>query len=95
MQGTSLPDSQRRSVIRQLSRYTGLSEEYWDYSNLRVSHFHFVKELLRDQDVTVGRVDSRFKGRSINRVGERMEYDPFNTGVGAAFTAGFHALLQQ
>jgi carboxypeptidase C (cathepsin A) len=89
MKGTSLPASERANLITKLSRYTGLSEEYWDFSNLRVSHFHFTQELLRDQDVTVGRVDSRFKGRSINRVGARMEYDPFNTGVGPSFTAGF------
>ncbi len=89
LKGTSLPAAERANVITKLSRFTGLSEQYWDYSNLRVSHFHFTQELLRDQDVTVGRVDSRFKGRSINRVGARMEYDPFNTGVGPAFTAGF------
>ncbi|MGI9202619.1 MAG: S10 family peptidase [Woeseiaceae bacterium] len=89
MKGTNLSASERASVITNLSRFTGLSEQYWDYSNLRVSHFHFSQELLRDQDVVVGRVDSRFKGRSINRVGERMDYDPFNTGVGPAFTAGF------
>lgn len=89
MKGTNLAATERANLISKLSRYTGLSEEYWGFSNLRVSHFHFTQELLRDQDVTVGRVDSRFKGRSINRVGARMEYDPFNTGVGPAFTAGF------
>ena len=89
MKGTSLPASERAELIRKLSRYTGLSEQYWDYSDLRVSHFNFTQELLRDQDVTVGRVDSRFKGRSINRLGARMEYDPFNTGVTPAYTAGF------
>ncbi len=89
MKGTDLPPNERGAVIRKLSRYTGLSEEYWDYSNLRVNHFHFVQELLRDEDLTVGRVDSRFKGRSIDRVGATMQYDPFNTGVSAAFTAGF------
>lgn len=89
LKGTSLPAAERASIITKLSQYTGLSQQYWDYSDLRVSHFHFTQELLRDQDVTVGRVDSRFKGRSINRVGAKMEYDPFNTGVGPAFTAGF------
>ena len=89
LKGTSLPAAERAQVISKLSRYTGLTEKYWDHSNLRVSHFHFTQELLRDQDVTVGRVDSRFKGRSINRIGARMEYDPFNTGVSPAFTAGF------
>ena len=66
-----------------------LSEEYWDHSNLRVNHFHFTQELLRDQNVTVGRIDSRFKGRSIDRVGATMQYDPFMAGVGPAFNAGF------
>lgn len=89
MKGTNLPADERAELLTKLSRYTGLSEKYWDHSNLRVSHFHFSQELLRDQDVIVGRVDSRFKGRTINRVGERMDYDPFNTGVGPAFTAGF------
>lgn len=89
MKGTALPAAERAALIGQLSDYTGLSEEYWDHSNLRVSHFHFAQELLRDEDVLVGRVDSRFKGRSLNRVGEMMSYDPFNAGVGPAFTAGF------
>jgi carboxypeptidase C (cathepsin A) len=89
MKGSKLPAGERANLLTELSKYTGLSERYWDHSNLRVSHFHFTQELLRDQDITVGRVDSRFKGRSINRVGARMEYDPFGTGVGPAFTAGF------
>ena len=77
------------SVISKLAAYTGLTEEYWDHSDLRVSHFRFTQELLRDQDVTVGRIDSRFKGRSIDRVGATMQYDPFMSGVAPAFTAGF------
>ena len=89
MKGSTLSAGERSAVIAKLSRYTGLSEEYWDHSNLRVSHFHFTQELLRDEDVTVGRVDSRFKGRSIDRVGATMQYDPFIAGVGPAFTAGF------
>jgi carboxypeptidase C (cathepsin A) len=89
MKGAILSAGERASVISKLAAYTGLSEEYWDHSDLRVSHFHFTQELLRDQDVTVGRIDSRFKGRSIDRVGATMQYDPFMSGVAPAFTAGF------
>lgn len=89
MKGGRLSDAERNAVITKLSDYTGLSKKYWDHSNLRVGHFRFTQELLRDQDVTVGRVDSRFKGRSIDRVGASMQYDPFSAGVGPAFTAGF------
>lgn len=89
MKGKRLPDSERQALLRNLSRYTGLSEKYWDHSDLRVSHFHFTQELLRDQDVLVGRVDSRFAGRTLDRTADRMQYDPFGAGVGPAFTAGF------
>ncbi len=89
MKGSKLSAAERAAVIAKLSDYTGLSEKYWDHSDLRVGHFRFTQELLRDQDVTVGRVDSRFKGRSIDRVGASMQYDPFSAGVGPAFTAGF------
>jgi len=89
LKGTSLPADERAAVIRKLSRYTGLSEKYWDHSNLRVAHFAFTQELLRDRDVVVGRVDSRFTGRSLNRVAETMQYDPFGASVGPAFKAGF------
>ena len=89
MKGTTLGETEKRALITKLSGYTGLSEQYWENSNLRVPHTHFTQELLRNEDVTVGRVDSRFKGRSINRVAERMQYDPFDAGVRPAFKAGF------
>ena len=89
LKGANLPADERAAVISKLSRYTGLSEEYWDHSNLRVAHFAFSQELLRDEDVVVGRVDSRFTGRSLNRVAETMQYDPFGASVGPAFKAGF------
>ena len=89
MKGALLGDAERAAIIRKMSQYTGLSEKYIDHANLRVAHFAFSQELLRDEDVVVGRVDSRFKGRSLNRLGENMSYDPFGAGVGPAFTAGF------
>jgi len=89
MKGTTLPAAEKAALLSKLSAYTGLSEQYWDHSNLRVSHFHFTQELLRDQDIIVGRVDSRFSGRSLDRVAATMQYDPFGASVGPAFTAGF------
>ena len=89
LKGSQLSGSERANIRSKLAAYTGLSEQYWENSNLRVSHFHFTQELLRDQDGTVGRVDSRFKGRSLDRVNATMQYDPFGAGVGPAFTAGF------
>ena len=76
-------------MLAKLSRYTGVSEQYWDRADLRVKHGQFVKELLRDRKQTAGRIDSRYAGRSFNLLGERMSYDPQSTAVTAAFTSAF------
>ena len=60
--GDALPDEQRRAVIRQVSRYTGLKPEYVDESNLRLDVGHFTRELLRDRRTQIGRYDGRLTG---------------------------------
>ena len=89
MLGQSLGAEQRAAVIRKLSRYTGLSEAYWDAANLRVDEGQFTKELLRGQAQTVGRVDSRFLGDTVNSLGESAFYDPMTTAIGPPFLAAF------
>jgi carboxypeptidase C (cathepsin A) len=85
--GDLLTREERNRVIQQLAYLTGLSPEYIDRSNLRIDMMHFAKELLRQQQRTVGRFDSRFKGIDANGVGERFEYDPSAETVFGAFTA--------
>ncbi len=87
--GSAIPDAQRQAVLAKLSRYTGLSEDYWDRANLRVDEGRFTKELLRETGTTVGRIDSRFTGHMINRVGEYMEYDPMLSAIGPGYLAAF------
>ena len=87
--GSRLGETERDAVLEKLTRYTGVSAEYWDRANLRVSHRQFVKELLRDRDQTAGRIDSRYVGRSFNLLGEAMSYDPQAAAISAAFTASF------
>ena len=89
LMGSSLSDDKRQAVLAKLARYTGVSESYWDRANLRVSEGQFTKELLRDRGETVGRVDSRFKGDSINLLGEQAFYDPFGSSIGPPFLAAF------
>ena len=87
--GSSIPDSQRQDVLARLSRYTGLSEDYWDRANLRIDEGRFNKELMRSRGTTVGRIDSRFAGHMINRVGESTEYDPMLSAIGPGYLAAF------
>ena len=87
--GDRLGEAQRQAVIAKLAQYTGLSEDYWDKADLRINEGQFTKELLRDRNATVGRVDSRFKGDSIGLLGEDAFYDPMTTAIGPPFLAAF------
>jgi len=87
--GDRLPDAERQAVIAKMSRLTGLSADYLDKANLRVSEGQFTQELLRGRHETVGRIDSRFTGVTFDLLGEEAAYDPQETAVSAAFTAGF------
>src|SRR5678815_5997426 len=41
--------AERQKVLEGLSRYTGISAEYWDKANLRMDEGHFLQELLRSR----------------------------------------------
>lgn len=87
--GARLPANERQDILKKLALYTGLSEDYWDRANLRVSEGQFNKELLRSKGITTGRVDSRFAGNMINEIGENVNYDPMLTVVGPGYLAAF------
>jgi carboxypeptidase C (cathepsin A) len=89
LMGSRLADADRSRLLAKLSRYTGLSEEYWDKANLRINEGRFNKELLREKGITIGRVDSRFAGNTINRIGENAVYDPMLSAIGPGYLAAF------
>jgi carboxypeptidase C (cathepsin A) len=87
MQGDDLQDEERLMVIRKLARYTGLSEEYIQRTNLRIEIFRFTKELLRHERRSVGRLDSRFIGIDRDSAGEAFESDPSLNNIIGPYTA--------
>jgi len=87
--GNTLSDADRKSMAQKLSHYTGISAAYIEEANLRVNAGRFRKELLRDQRLMVGRLDSRFTGIDADAAGEQQEFDPSNTALQGAYTALF------
>jgi carboxypeptidase C (cathepsin A) len=87
MQGTELASEERDRIAARLAAYTGLSEEFVRNTHLRPQIYRFVKELRRDEGVTVGRLDSRFTGVDRDRAGERFEYDPSYAAIQGPYTA--------
>jgi carboxypeptidase C (cathepsin A) len=76
VQGDRLEDGDRTAMADRVARYTGLTRAYVMSTNLRVDTRRFWKELLRDQRLTVGRLDSRYLGIDQEAAGENPEYDP-------------------
>ncbi len=85
LQGDWLPADRRRALAGKLARFTGLSAEYVELSNLRIDPARFMKELLRDQRKTLGRIDVRFTGTDLDAVGEIHEFDPSLVRLDAPF----------
>jgi len=87
MRGVTLDPSREAEVIDQLSAFTGLSETFLDRANMRVSLQRFMRELRRDEGLSVGRLDSRYTGVEVDGIGDTPETDPSFYGIDASFTA--------
>lgn len=85
--GVMLDETRRARIVAELSDYIGLSEQFIDRANLRISLRRFQRELRRDEGLSVGRLDSRFTGVEVDGVGENPETDPSFYGIDASFTA--------
>lgn len=92
--GGSLPDAERQEVAAQMARYAGLDEQTIIDHNFAVSTSYFWKDLLRDEGLTVGRLDSRYKGQDRQNAGERYDHDPALTAWNHSFTPAINHYLR-
>lgn len=66
--GNLLSDYERQAAAKQIGMLTGLSEEFVLKNDLRIEATRFRMELLRDKQVTVGRLDTRVTSKPpVNR----------------------------
>jgi carboxypeptidase C (cathepsin A) len=94
LKGSRLGAEERARVRAKLSRLTGLSEDFLERADLRVSPGRFYKELLRDKGLTIGRLDSRYTGVDYDRAGEQPDNDPSFYGIDGAYTAAINAYVR-
>jgi carboxypeptidase C (cathepsin A) len=94
-QGTDLSDAEKNQVAEKLHDYTGLPIDYLKKANLRVSGGQFSKTLQEDQDLTTGRLDTRFSGPTINPLSESAEYDPQSSAISSAYVSLFNDYIRR
>ena len=85
--GNTVDAATRDQVRDRLAYFTGLSPEFIEQANLRVNGFRFAKELLRDEGLAVGLLDSRYTRDDIDDVGADVESDASSGAISSAFKA--------
>jgi len=89
--GGLLSEAEREAIATKMAYYSGLSKESILQYNLMVPTSFFWKELLRSRDgMTVGRLDSRYKGFDRMEAGDRYDFDPALTSWNHAFAPAFN-----
>ena len=94
LQGNKLSLQERAGIIARVARYTGLTEAYVKAVHFRIDLGRFRKELLRDQGLTVGRLDTRFTGSDFDSGGESTGYDASSATIGGSFAQTFNAFVR-
>jgi carboxypeptidase C (cathepsin A) len=94
LKGDGMSPEEREQIVEKVAMFTGVSKQFVERSRLRIHAFHYFKELLRERDLTVGRLDSRFTGKDRLGVNEYAEYDPLLTAVRGPYTAGFYDYIR-
>jgi carboxypeptidase C (cathepsin A) len=92
-QGSRLSASERAEAVGTVARLTGVSEEYVDRADLRLEHWRYFGELLRDHGLTTGRLDSRFTGPAASGIAEEMDSDPSMDAIMGPYAAAYQHYL--
>ena len=93
--GGFISGSELNSVASEMSRYSGLSKKKILQNNLDVTTNFFWKDLLRDQGMTIGRLDSRYLGIDKKDVGVRPDYNSELRSWEHSFTPAINHYIQK
>ena len=92
----SLSEERKNEIAERVSHYSGIGKEEILNRNLSISTSFFWKELLRDtKELTIGRLDSRYRGQDRETAGNRYDYDPALSSWNHAFTPAINHYLRQ
>ncbi|MGA9420804.1 MAG: peptidase S10 [Rhodanobacteraceae bacterium] len=95
MAGSQLDDARKQAVAEKLHEYTGLPVAYLVKADLRVTGGMFEHELQINDDMTTGRLDSRFSGPTIDPLSKTSEYDPQSSAISSAYVAAFNDYVRR
>jgi len=93
-QGDRLPAADRKKIVDELARLTGLTPSVIEDNHLRVDEAVFRRQLLRDQGLILGAYDARITGRDADPASPYPDFDPSMAAVRGPFAAGVNSYLR-
>jgi len=95
IKGNTLSESERAHIRDRIAYFTGLDPEYVERADLRVTGSRFAKELLREEGLAVGRLDTRYTRDDIDDNSDGVEGDAASDAIGGAFTASINHYMRE
>jgi carboxypeptidase C (cathepsin A) len=93
--GGFIGQQEKQAIAEKVAYYSGLSVTEVLRSNLDISASYFWKELLRDREQTIGRLDSRYLGIDEKATGSRPDYNAELTSWLHSFTPAINYYLRE
>ena len=93
--GARLGEKQRRRIARRVAELTGLRPAFVDEKNLRITDQEFFFELLREDGLLVGRLESRVTGPMAASRVRTWEFDPGLEALIAPYAMAARAYLRE
>src|SRR5271154_4658257 len=93
--GSTLTAEQRHAIAAKLHQYTGLPVEYIEKADLRISAGEFEKNLQDENNLSTGRLDTRFSGPTFDPLSKDAEYDPQSAAIGSAYVSAFNDYVRK
>ena len=84
-----------QAVAERLAHFIGLPVGYVLKANLRVDGGEFEKMLLDSDDLTTGRLDTRFSGPSMDPLSKEADYDPQSAAISSAYVSSFNTYVRK
>ncbi len=95
LQGADLPADERKKVVAELARLTGLKPSVIEDNNLRVDPSVFRKQLLHEDGLILGAYDARLTGRDGDPASPGAGFDPASAAVMGPFSAAMNSYVRR